>query len=73
MPPFLGQGAKMAMLDAVELAEHLLSGRFASLTEAIQAFEQSMRTRMAPLIRGSLETQDLLFAEDAPKALLATF
>jgi 2-polyprenyl-6-methoxyphenol hydroxylase-like FAD-dependent oxidoreductase len=57
MPPFLGQGANMAMLDAVELTDHLLGGRFATLTETIEAFEKSMRARMAPLIRGSPETR----------------
>jgi hypothetical protein len=63
----------MAMLDAVELSDHLWSDRFANLTEAIEAFEHAMRGRMAPLIQGSLETQKLLFAEDAPQALLASF
>jgi 2-polyprenyl-6-methoxyphenol hydroxylase-like FAD-dependent oxidoreductase len=73
MPPFLGVGADMAMLDALELSDHLLSDRFVDLTEAVEAFEQSMRDRMVPLISGSLETQDLLFAEDAPKSLMARF
>ena len=63
----------MAMLDAVELTDHLLGGRFPTLTETIEAFERSMRARMAPLIRGSLETQNLLFGEDAPNDLVATF
>jgi 2-polyprenyl-6-methoxyphenol hydroxylase-like FAD-dependent oxidoreductase len=73
MPPFLGEGANMAMLDAVELSDHLLSDRFSGLTAAIAAFEEAMRGRVAPLIRGSLETQDILFAEDAPTALTACF
>lgn len=73
MPPFLGQGANMAMLDAVELSDHLTSGHFAHLTEAIAAFEQAMRRRTGPLISGSLQTQDLLFADDAPEALVASF
>jgi 2-polyprenyl-6-methoxyphenol hydroxylase-like FAD-dependent oxidoreductase len=73
MPPFLGEGANMAMLDAVELADHLLSQEFQTLELALTAFERSMRGRMAPLIRGSVETQDLLFAADAPAGLVATF
>jgi 2-polyprenyl-6-methoxyphenol hydroxylase-like FAD-dependent oxidoreductase len=73
MPPFLGEGANMAMLDAVELANHLTSDRHLSLREAMFAFEDGMHRRMAPLIRSSLETQDLLFAPDAPASLVATF
>jgi hypothetical protein len=49
----------MAMLDAVEPSGHLRSGCLSGLTSAIAAFEPSMRGRMARLIRGSLETQDL--------------
>jgi 2-polyprenyl-6-methoxyphenol hydroxylase-like FAD-dependent oxidoreductase len=72
MPPFLGAGANMAMLDAVELADILTSDRFVDLTDALAAFEEGMRGRMVPLMIGSLETQDLLFADDAPKGLAAT-
>jgi 2-polyprenyl-6-methoxyphenol hydroxylase-like FAD-dependent oxidoreductase len=73
MPPFLGEGANMAMLDAVELADHLSLSKFPDTDAAISAFECSMRDRMSPLIQGSLDTQDLLFADDAPQALVATF
>jgi 2-polyprenyl-6-methoxyphenol hydroxylase-like FAD-dependent oxidoreductase len=73
MPPFLGEGANMAMLDAVELADHLLSPDFQTLDLALASFERGMCERMAPLIRGSVETQDLLFAADAPAGLVATF
>ena len=71
MPPFSGQGANMAMLDAVELADHLLSGRFESVGSATSVFERVMFERMKPIIAGSLATQDLMFADDAPTQLLA--
>jgi 2-polyprenyl-6-methoxyphenol hydroxylase-like FAD-dependent oxidoreductase len=73
MPPFLGEGANMAMLDAVELADRLLSNERPSLGDALAAFERRMHERMAPLIRRSIETQDLLFAPDAPAGLVAIF
>jgi 2-polyprenyl-6-methoxyphenol hydroxylase-like FAD-dependent oxidoreductase len=71
MPPFLGAGANMAMLDAVELADHLTSDRFAVLTDALAAFESGMHERMTPLVQQSVVTQDILFAEDAPAGLVA--
>jgi len=63
----------MAMLDAVELADHLVSDQFASLSGAIASFERSMHARMAPLVQGALSTQELLFANDAPAALAKSF
>lgn len=71
MPPFLGAGANMAMLDAVELTDHLTSGDFADLAAAQKAFEQGMRERMVPLIQQSIATQDILFADDAPAGLIS--
>jgi 2-polyprenyl-6-methoxyphenol hydroxylase-like FAD-dependent oxidoreductase len=71
MPPFLGAGANMAMLDAVELADHLTSKDFADLAGAQAAFERGMRERMTPLVQQSVATQDILFADDAPTGLVA--
>ncbi len=70
MPPFLGIGANMAMLDAVELANNLISAEFPDLAAAIETFQRSMLARTAPLLNEVLATQDLLFAEDAPTALV---
>jgi 2-polyprenyl-6-methoxyphenol hydroxylase-like FAD-dependent oxidoreductase len=70
MPPFSGQGANMAMLDAVELADHLLGSRFESVGNATSLFERIMFERMKPIIAGSLATQDLMFADDAPTQLV---
>lgn len=70
MPPFLGAGANMALLDAVELAEHLTSDRYESLTTALNAFEVSMIRRMKPMIEQAVATQEILFADDAPCGLV---
>ncbi|WP_020070567.1 FAD-dependent oxidoreductase [Paraburkholderia caledonica] len=70
MPPFLGLGANMAMLDAVELADHLLDRKFASVESAISSFTEAMFDRMRPLIDEALATQDLMFSDDAPSQLL---
>jgi 2-polyprenyl-6-methoxyphenol hydroxylase-like FAD-dependent oxidoreductase len=71
MPPFSGLGANMAMLDAVELADHLLDAKFRSVKSAIAAFEQSMFDRMTPIVEEALATQDVMFTDDAPAQLLA--
>ncbi|WP_213762896.1 NAD(P)/FAD-dependent oxidoreductase [Caballeronia sp. dw_19] len=70
MPPFTGQGANLAMLDAVDLTRCLTSHSFADLTEAIRAFEQTMLTRMTPAIHATLASQDQVIAHDAPTALV---
>lgn len=70
MPPFLGAGANMAMLDAVELADCLTSDHFSDLTQALNAFEESVRVRMAPIVEQSIATQEILFADDAPAGLV---
>ncbi|MBN9336645.1 MAG: FAD-dependent monooxygenase, partial [Chryseobacterium sp.] len=41
MPPFAGEGANMAMLDALDLSECLTSGMYNSLTEAISVYEKN--------------------------------
>jgi len=66
MPPFTGRGANLAMLDAVELAENLTSGRFAEVGAAIQAYETAMQARMERAITEVLDDQDVLIAADAP-------
>ena len=71
MPPFLGAGANMALLDAVELAVHLTRGEHQTLGEAIQAFEGGMMKRMTPMVERSVATQDLLLSDDAPAGLVA--
>ncbi|VVE41590.1 Kynurenine 3-monooxygenase [Pandoraea iniqua] len=73
MPPFLGAGANMAMLDAVELADHLASNHYRCLDDALAKFELGMRDRMAPIIAEAVATQDVLFNSDAPAALVDVF
>jgi 2-polyprenyl-6-methoxyphenol hydroxylase-like FAD-dependent oxidoreductase len=70
MPPFLGAGANMAMLDAVQLSDHLTSDRFPDLAQALAAFEREMWARMTPIVERSVATQEILFAADAPAGLV---
>jgi 2-polyprenyl-6-methoxyphenol hydroxylase-like FAD-dependent oxidoreductase len=71
MPPFTGQGANLAMLDALELAQCLSDDTHATLPEAIMCFERHMLERMAPAIAETLASQAMMMSPDAPGSLLA--
>ncbi len=69
MPPFTGRGANHAMLDAAELAGRLVSGRFATISEALANYETSMLARMETAIEETLASQNLMIAPDAPEGI----
>ncbi len=64
MPPYAGEGVNMAMQDALELCEALLSPH-ASIHAAIAAFEQQMRARASAVATMTLEQTALLHAPGA--------
>jgi 2-polyprenyl-6-methoxyphenol hydroxylase-like FAD-dependent oxidoreductase len=69
MPFFTGRGVNLAMLDAVELADNLTSGKFSDVTQAIRAYETSMFDRMAAAISETLADQDVFISRDAPAGI----
>lgn len=73
MPPFAGEGANMAMLDALELSEHLTSDQYDTIQEAITAYEVNMRQRAAKAARESLENGERMHSEKALETMLAFF
>jgi len=73
MPPFAGEGANMAMRDALELSDCLTSGKYKTLTAAISYYEQNMRKRSAKAAQESLENGEKMHAEDALENMLAFF
>lgn len=73
MPPFAGEGANMAMLDALELSEYLSSEKYDSLTDAISEFEINMRKRASKAVQESLENGEKMHAENALETMLAFF
>jgi len=54
MPPFAGEGANMAMLDALELSACLTANDYSSMQLAIAAYESAMLKRAAAATRESL-------------------
>ncbi len=73
MPPFAGEGVNMAMLDALELSEHLTSYKDANLLEAISAYETNMRKRASVIAKESLDNGELMHSENALKDMLNLF
>ena len=69
MPFFTGKGVNLAMLDAVELAENLTSGKFSDISQAIFAYETGMFDRMAGAISETLADQDVFISRDAPAGI----
>ncbi|MEO3403092.1 NAD(P)/FAD-dependent oxidoreductase [Mucilaginibacter sp. CAU 1740] len=73
MPPYAGEGVNMAMLDALELAECLLSENFSNTHDAIAAYETQMRKRASETAAVTLEQTDSLHSVDGLKNLVAMF
>ncbi|MCT2409249.1 FAD-dependent monooxygenase [Chryseobacterium antibioticum] len=73
MPPFAGEGANMAMLDALELSQCLTSDQFSTLHEAISHYETQMRQRAAEATKESLENGGKMHSETALATMLEFF
>ena len=65
MPPFAGEGANMAMLDALELSEVLLFSKYNDLQQSISFYETEMRKRASLKAIESLENGEKMHSEDA--------
>lgn len=65
MTPFAGQGANLAMLDAVDLVDCLTDATFPSLTEALAAFEKTMLERSHHAATETQYNQELCFGPEA--------
>lgn len=73
MPPFAGEGANMAMLDALELSESLTSDEFTTVQEAISFYECKMRKRATIATKESLENGEKMHSKDALNTMLDFF
>ncbi|MFS4428705.1 FAD-dependent oxidoreductase [Chryseobacterium sp. S90] len=73
MPPFAGEGANMAMLDALELSEYLTNDTYSTLQEAISSYELHMRKRAAIATQESLENGERMHSENSLATMLDFF
>jgi 2-polyprenyl-6-methoxyphenol hydroxylase-like FAD-dependent oxidoreductase len=70
MPPFAGEGVNMAMLDAYELSQCLMSNDFENVQEAIAAYEQKMRKRASATAQDSLDAAEAFHTPGAIEAII---
>jgi 2-polyprenyl-6-methoxyphenol hydroxylase-like FAD-dependent oxidoreductase len=73
MPPFAGEGANMAMLDALELATCLTSEEFINMQEAIATYDAAMQKRAAAATKESLVNGARMHAETSLQDMLEFF
>lgn len=73
MPPFAGEGANMAMLDALELSEHLTNNNYSTLQEALHHYETKMCKRAAVATQESLENGERMHSKKALTTMLEFF
>lgn len=73
MPPFAGEGANMAMLDALELNENLTSDKFTAIQQALANYESNMLKRASEAAKESLENGEKMHSKDALKTMLEFF
>jgi len=73
MTPFAGQGANLAMLDALELADCLTSVDGVNLTTAIKAFEETMVDRSRGFSEESFNNMNAFITDDAVRKVVEIF
>jgi len=73
MPPYAGEGVNMAMLDALELAECLLSDDFTDTHSAIAAYEKQMLSRASETAKMTMEQTASLHSPEAISNMLEMF
>lgn len=73
MPPFAGEGANMAMLDALELTICLTGDKYDTIRKAISSFEINMRQRAGAAAKQSLENGERMHSDDALNKMLKIF
>ncbi len=73
MPPYAGEGVNMAMQDAYELADCLISDDFSSVQEAIAAYEKQMLQRASAVTQDTLDCTAMLHSESAIEKMLKMF
>lgn len=64
MPPFIGKGVNLALLDALDLLEALDGDPARDLDNAVAGFEQTMQHRTSREIRSCLQVGHYAYGID---------
>jgi len=73
MPPFAGEGANMAMLDALELSRLLLLEKYNDIQRAISLYETEMRKRASSKAKESIENGEKMHSKHALAVMTSFF
>ena len=73
MPPYAGEGVNMAMLDALELSEHLTSNEFRDTKSAIAHYEKQMFVRFAETGKETLDNTAWMHSPEGLAKLVIMF
>lgn len=73
MPPFAGEGANMAMKDALDLSKFLTSENYSTVQEAIAGYESEMRIRASLAAEESVKNGEIMHSEMALQSMLDFF
>lgn len=73
MPPFAGEGANVAMLDALELSRLLLSEQYNDIQQAISTYEIEMRQRASSKAKESIENGERMHSKNALSVMASFF
>ena len=71
MPPYVGEGVNMAMLDALVLSKFLVSADMPG--DAIAAYETEMFSRMRSMTVDTMINAEMFYAPDACQRVVALF
>lgn len=73
MPPFAGEGANMAMKDALDLSNSLTLESYSTVQEAIAGYESEMRKRAASAAEESVKNGETMHSETSLQSMLNFF
>lgn len=73
MPPYAGEGVNMAMLDALELSEHLTNNTHNNIREAIAAYESAMRQRAAEVATETMHNTEIIHSPQGLQWMVNAF
>ena len=70
MPPFSGEGANAAMLDALELSQAIIKSQASTFDAAVNEYEHAMFPRAKNIMEKTFQNMEMMFTEDSPREVV---